>query len=196
MRDKILGQFLPSFMTEPALRLESETLYLRPYRVEDFEQWSNARLQGRDYLQPFEPFWRIEDCTEAAFRLRVRHFQDEARAGRMFCFLSFCKKSDALVGGVSLLQITRKAAQNCFIGYWCAPDYLRQGRTREAVARAIDFAFHDLDLYRVQASCMPENHASLALLKSLNFAEEGLARNYLEINGHRRDHLLLALCRE
>ncbi|NJN00832.1 MAG: 30S ribosomal protein S5 alanine N-acetyltransferase, partial [Aquincola sp.] len=48
-------------------------------------------------------------------------------------------------------------------------------------------------LRRVQANVLPDNTRSLALLDRLGFAREGLAREYLFIDGAWRDHVLTAL---
>ena len=45
----------------------------------------------------------------------------------------------------------------------------------------------------MQANYIPENHRSARLLQRLGFRVEGLARNYLFINGAWRDHVLAAL---
>ena len=45
-------------------------------------------------------------------------------------------------------------------------------------------------LHRVEAACLPENHASHRLLLKSGFYEEGMARAYLKINGAWRDHVL------
>ena len=43
------------------------------------------------------------------------------------------------------------------------------------------------------ANYMPDNLRSAALLKRLGFEVEGLAKNYLYINGQWRDHVLTSL---
>jgi ribosomal-protein-alanine N-acetyltransferase len=50
-----------------------------------------------------------------------------------------------------------------------------------------------LRLHRVQANHLPENQRSARLLQRLGFRVEGLAREYLYINGAWRDHVLTAL---
>lgn len=56
-------------------------------------------------------------------------------------------------------------------------------------------AFDKLGLHRIEAACMPDNHASMNLLRKCGFAEEGYAKKYLRINGQWRDHVLFALTR-
>jgi [ribosomal protein S5]-alanine N-acetyltransferase len=47
-------------------------------------------------------------------------------------------------------------------------------------------------LHRVQANVRHENTRSLALLMRLGFEREGLAREYLFIDGAWRDHVMTA----
>jgi ribosomal-protein-alanine N-acetyltransferase len=63
----------------------------------------------------------------------------------------------------------------------------------EAVRTLIPFAFGTLRLHRLEAACIPTNAASTRLLEKLGFVREGLARQYLCINGLWQDHLLYAL---
>jgi len=57
------------------------------------------------------------------------------------------------------------------------------------------FVFDELRLHRLEAACLPRNEPSKAVLGKVGFHEEGLARQYLRINGQWADHLLYALLR-
>ena len=59
----------------------------------------------------------------------------------------------------------------------------------EAVGCVLDYAFDTLKLHRVEAACLPSNEASRRLLQKCGFREEGLARQYLKINGRWCDHV-------
>jgi ribosomal-protein-alanine N-acetyltransferase len=61
-----------------------------------------------------------------------------------------------------------------------------------AVNAVIPFAFGTLKLHRVEAACIPGNAASIGLLEKTGFRREGLARQYLCIDGVWQDHLLYA----
>jgi ribosomal-protein-alanine N-acetyltransferase len=52
----------------------------------------------------------------------------------------------------------------------------------------VGYAFTTLKLHRVEANIMPENKASLALIRKCGFRFEGLAKRYLQINGRWSDH--------
>jgi ribosomal-protein-alanine N-acetyltransferase len=62
-----------------------------------------------------------------------------------------------------------------------------------AVRAVVPFVFDSLELHRLEAACLPENTASMRLLERVGFKREGLARQYLRINGDWRDHVLYAL---
>ena len=48
-------------------------------------------------------------------------------------------------------------------------------------------------MHRIMANYMPHNMRSGNLLAKLGFEREGYARQYLQINGEWRDHVLTAL---
>mgnify|MGYP003420292857 FL=1 len=65
---------------------------------------------------------------------------------------------------------------------------------REALAAALADVFGPrVALHRVQANARPENTRSLLLLARLGFVVEGVAEEYLFIDGAWRDHVLTAL---
>ena len=99
----------------------------------------------------------------------------------------------ALIGTVNLNEIVRGAFQSCYMGYWIGAPYARQGYMTEAVALAVQFAFEDLGLHRVEANIIPENTPSIALVRRLGFRKEGLSLRYLRIAGTWRDHERWAL---
>ena len=98
------------------------------------------------------------------------------------------------MGSIGLSQIARGAFHNAMLGY--AIDGARQGQglMHEALQAVIAHAFSPaVHLHRIQANVRPENHRSLALLQRLGFEYEGLAREYLFIDGAWRDHRMFAL---
>ena len=50
-----------------------------------------------------------------------------------------------------------------------------------------------INLHRIQAAVRPENWRSVEVLKRLGFSDEGLAPDYLFIDGLWRTHRLTAL---
>lgn len=176
--------------------LESARLVLRRARLHDHPEWAALRSQSRAFLQTWEPDWREDELSRANFRRKLRRYEDDAEAGRAFAFLSWRKGDRALLGGITLGQIRRGAAQTAMLGYWIGAPFARQGYTLEAARAVLHLAFGALDLHRVEACCMPENTASLGVLSQLGFQQEGRLRQALHIAGAWRDHVLLSLLRE
>ena len=55
---------------------------------------------------------------------------------------------------------------------------------REAVRAAIDIAFHDLKLHRVEAGVEPRNRRSILLARSLGLRKEGLKKRAVQLRAN------------
>jgi ribosomal-protein-alanine N-acetyltransferase len=98
------------------------------------------------------------------------------------------------LGQIHFSQIARRAFHNAMLGYAIDRAHEGRGLMREALAAALADAFSPrVHLHRVQANVRPENVRSLGLLSRLGFEQEGLAREYLFIDGAWRDHVMTAL---
>jgi ribosomal-protein-alanine N-acetyltransferase len=172
--------------------LAAGRIRLRLPAVSDFAVWAAERADSAAFLKPYEPIWPADDLTRPAFRRRVRRNGREARERTAFAFLLFRAGDGALLGGLTLSNVRYGVARSCFLGYWMGRRHAGQGYMREAVALALDFAFDELGLHRVEASTLVDNARSIGLLKRSGFAEEGLARAYLLIDGRWQDHLRFA----
>ena len=86
--------------------------------------------------------------------------------------------------------------RRCEIGYALGADHWGQGLAGEAVARALAFAFDELDLARIEADVDPRNDASIRLLERLGFQREGLLRARWRVAGEVQDALVYGLLRE
>jgi len=79
------------------------------------------------------------------------------------------------------------------IGFDLNRHYWRRGIMREALRRILRFGFEAMKLNRIEADVSAENAASLALLKSLGFQQEGYQREQYFDEGTFHDLVLLAL---
>ncbi|MFW5814425.1 MAG: GNAT family N-acetyltransferase [Spirochaetota bacterium] len=100
-----------------------------------------------------------------------------------------------LIGSITLSSIVRGFFQSCYLGYKMDERYVRQGYMREALAAVLDYAFSTEGLHRVEANVMPANRASRGLLEAIGFREEGVARDYLRIQGRWEDHVHMVMLR-
>ena len=100
--------------------------------------------------------------------------------------------TDAVIGTCTLahLSITHERAE---IGFALRQNRWGQGLGSEAVTAAIDFAFKELGLHRVEADVDPRNERSLRLLERLGFRREGYLRERYCMNGERQDAVMMAV---
>ncbi len=179
----------PSYVPLPP-ELSDAKVRLRPPRFADFRAWQAVREQSRAFLEPWEPVWESDMLTRAAYRKRVRLTVRDWREDRGYGFHVFALPGQALVGGVNLTGVRRRAAQYASLGYWMGSAHANSGLMTAALRLLLPAAFQEFGLHRVEAACIPDNLPSLALLDKFGFRAVGLARQYLRINGAWRDHVL------
>lgn len=177
------------------LKIETERLTLRPPVHGDFRAWATLRREGEAYLRPWEPSWSADHLTRKAFTNRVYWAQRSIAGGSAVPLFLFRREGEQLVGAITLDNIRRGPAQAGTLGYWTGEVFARQGYMREAIGAVVHHAFTRLDLSRIEAACLPENHPSRGLLEKSGFKYEGVAQSYLQIAGRWRTHVLYACLR-
>lgn len=188
-----MALFRTASLAESIPVIEGVGVALRLPDAADYLEWAAVREQSRGFLTPWEPTWPSDDLTRAAYRRRLRRYAEDVRTDQGYAFFVFRRTDNALVGGLTLANVRRGVAQAGSLGYWMGAPYARNGYMAQAVRALIPFAFGPLRLHRLEAACIPTNAASIGLLKKTGFQYEGLARQYLCINGVWQDHLLFAL---
>jgi len=171
-------------------------LFLRMPSLGDYPAWARLRAESRAFLTPWEPTWPADDLTRTAFRRRIRRYHAEVREDRAYPFFIFRQNDYVLLGGITLSNVTRGMTQTATIGYWMGERFSNHGHMSAAVSALTPFAFTALRLHRLEAACLPHNHASMRLLEKVGFRREGLARGLVCINGRWQDHIVFALLSE
>ncbi|MEO1227043.1 MAG: GNAT family protein [Pseudomonadota bacterium] len=196
--DRVLGLLRPTLgrNTFPAVRLETNRLYIRHARPKDWKAWAALRRANREFLTPWEPTWPADAFSRRTFVRRLRRQLADWKADRGYSLLVFSRADDQLVGGVTLSAVRRGVAQMASMGYWVGEAFTRRGYMSEAAKSVLGFGFRQLGLHRIEAACLPNNEASRRLLLRVGFTEEGFAKAYLRINGSWRDHILFGMARE
>ena len=179
-------------LSEPAPAIMGAGVSLRLPQPGDYGEWAALRETSRAFLTPWEPIWPSDDLTRGAFRRRIKRYAEDQRNDLAYAFLIFRSQDNALVGGLTLANIRRGVAQTGSIGYWVGAPFARHGYMTAAVRAVVPYCFGALRLHRLEAACIPDNAASVALLEKTGFQREGYARGYLCINGIWHDHLLYA----
>jgi ribosomal-protein-alanine N-acetyltransferase len=183
-------------ITSKPIKLEGQRIYLRTPLMEDYLEWRRLRQGSKSFLQTWEPLWSIYEFERNTFKHRIKAYNKQIRQSNAYPFFIFKKDSNTLIGGINLTDVKRRSSQSANLGYWMGVPFNNQGFMSEAVNTVVNYAFHGLNLHRIQASCIPHNAASIQVLRKNHFVEEGLGRSYLKINGSWQDHLLFARINE
>ena len=152
--------------------LSDGVVTLRPLREDDVPPMLAA---FRDDPELGAAIGVEEDPAEDALLARVGRAADDAAEGVAVELAIASADGDELLGTMALVRFDWRHGR-CEIGFWLAPQARRQGLGRRATALALDWAFDELHMRRVEISTLPENEATMALARSLGFAEEGLLR--------------------
>lgn len=181
-------------MSYPA-PIVTERLVIRIPVVADAERIARFCVANRAHLAPWEParpeayftpeFWREEIA-------RLDRLREEDR-GVSFLFLRRGTPHGEAVGRCSITNLVRGPFQAAHLGFAMAADAQGKGLMFEGLAEVVHYAFAELGLHRLMANYRPENVRSARLLERLGFRVEGLAKDYLRIDGEWRDHVLTAL---
>lgn len=178
--------------------LHGERVIVRAPQAHDYKEWRALRHDSRAFLKPFEPRWTEADLGRSVYFARLKRGLQEAEQGTDYTFFIFVieRGEQRLVGGLTLSNIRRRAAQFVTLGYWMGERYAGHGYMSEAVGAVLPFVFDTLGLHRIHAAFLPDNLASRRVLEKNGFKEEGYAEKYLQIDGKWADHVLFGLTRE
>ncbi len=151
--------------------------------------------RNRAHLAPWDPPTTADFYTEAVQARRLRDAAAAFRAGTGYRYLlQPIGDTSRVVGTVNFSNIVRGPFQSCNLGYALDQALEGQALMTEALRSAIVEMFSPrVNLHRIQAAFRPENWRSAEVLKRIGFDDEGLAPDYLFIDGAWRMHRLVAL---
>jgi ribosomal-protein-alanine N-acetyltransferase len=161
----------------------------RPLVLEDAAVLASLVQENREFLAPWQPvrpdrYFTREGQADAVQQAVERRASGTAES------LAIVDATNEVVGTISLQSIIRGAFQSCTVGYWLAESAQGQGLATQALREAVDLAFGDLRLHRVQAETMARNVRSQRVLDRAGFVRYGHAETYMHIAGEWQDNLL------
>ena len=156
--------------------------------VRDFQR------RNRHHFAPWDPPTAEVFYTEDFQRERLHQAADAFAADTAWrWWLVRQDRPGRVVGSVHVSQVSRGAFQSAMLGYALDAAQQGQGLMHEALAATVDEVFSPVvNLHRLQANHRPENLRSAAVLQRLGFVREGVAPQYLYIDGAWRDHVVTA----
>lgn len=149
-------------------------------------------IQNKRHLSKWEPVQPDSYYTEHYWKQRIEQIQQDFLADKSCC-LNIYTKSGELTGMVNFNNFIRGCFQSCFLGFKLSENMQGKGIMTECLQVAITYVFEELNLHRISANYMPHNKASARVLKKCGFQQEGIAEDYLYINGKWEKHVLTSL---
>lgn len=161
---------------------------LRPLAGTDAADLARAYRDNREHLAPWEPVRDEAFYGEAGQGEQIAGKLADLAAGTEVPWV--LTSEDRIIGAITLSGIVRGPFLNAHVGYWVDARFQGRGLGSAALEYALQHARDDLRLHRVQASVLPGNVASRAVLHRARFTLIGTAPSYLRIAGRWQDHLL------
>lgn len=146
--------------------------------------------RNRVFLSQWEAKKPTDFYTESYMKHLLNTEAMQYCEGKLHKFYIFEKDNEErIIGTIALNEIVRGCFQSCFLGYRLDGDEINKGYMSEATEAVVRYAFEELNLHRIEGNIMPKNKASLKVLEGQGFYNEGLAKDYLLINGRWEDHI-------
>lgn len=176
----------------PWLPLKTERLVLRDFRVEDepdiYEYASDPEVvRFAD--------WGPSDISTIRSNL-LRRLQEQESWPRNSMDVAVESPCDTALIGVVRITVLDRANRTADFGYTFKRSVWNNGYATEATRALLRWAFSNLNLHRVYATCDVRNHASYRVMEKLGMRREALFRKDVLQKGQWRDSYLYAVLAE
>lgn len=171
----------------------TKRLIIRPLELRDHENWRQAYSMMKPAQSEWdESSWKDAELTKLKFRKIVDEQKKYRKQDRFYSFAVFLKEDGVLIGAVDIMDVSRLRFQSAFLGYRIFNKYWGEGYAIEASRAALNIAFTDLKLHRIEAGIEPHNKVSIRVAKSIGLRKEGLSLRRILHRGKWVDLMLFA----
>ena len=170
------------------LALETENLRLSVLRKSEAARISEYFIKNREFHRKFSQTRTDEYFTVSTQRKYLAYDCESFLDGTLVPLWISLKGNDQVIGRVSFFNFAFGGMMSCACGYHLDKDHTGRGYMTEALRGAMTFVFDEYKMHRIEAFILPENEASINLVKRLGFHYEGMRISYMHINGEYRDH--------
>lgn len=168
-------------------KIDNSVILTQP-SIDDRDKFLEQVEKSRDIHYP----WVSPPSNENKFN----EYIDKLHSENQYGFFLKLKTNYKLIGVININEIVRGCFQSGYLGFYVFNNYQGQGLMSEGMHAAIQHAFSELNLHRLEANIQPGNKPSISLVKRVGFKHEGFSKRYLFINDDWRDHERFALTKE
>ena len=101
-------------------------------------------------------------------------------------------EKESLIGTIGFWRII-KEHYRAEIGYMLLPQYWKQGFTKEAMLKVIDYGFREMKLHSIEAHINPKNIGSATVLEKTGFVREAYFKEDFFFDGAFEDTAIYSL---
>lgn len=163
-------------------------LLLAPIQACDLEAVTEFEVSNRRFFERHVNARGDDYYAAGGIQRAIDHALADAAADRAFQFLGR-SANGTLVVRVNLSRVRRRHFMSAELGYRVGEVFQRQGYATQAVQGALQFAFGELRLRRVEATASPANQASCRVLERTRFREFGRSTRSFQLAGRWHDLL-------
>jgi len=174
--------------------IETDRLMLSSIQSDSAMLVTDFYRRNLSWLSDYEPNlstqYMLDDFNEAILKYEF----DKTRNGSFIRYwFSLKNEPNRLLGTVVFQNIMHGPFKKCEIGYKLDRFDQGKGYAYEACDAAIRSIIAEERLHRIYAMVEKTNKRSIALIERLSFANEGMIKDYVQINGTWRDCLIYSL---
>ena len=173
--------------------ISTKNCILRLPEPEESQLICDFAIQNKAYLQQWEPLQPDNYYKNDYWKDKITQLHEDFVHDKSCCMSIYLQENQQLIGMVNYSNFVRGAFQSCFLGFKIDEEMQDKGLMTEVLQAFISYVFETLNLHRIAANYMPHNIASAKVLEKCGFQQEGLAEDYLFINGKWKKHVLTSL---
>ncbi|MGE4210220.1 MAG: GNAT family N-acetyltransferase [Oligoflexales bacterium] len=162
---------------------KSDRLCVRPYNLSDYTGCQDARENRLSKINKFDDEIDITQFhSREDFKKMIDAQRERGKLETHFAFGVFDVFTGFHLGGVELF-VLNKQLRWANLGYSIHNQYWGRGYATEACGLALQIAFIDLNLHRVEAATRPENKAAIQVAQKAGLVHEGIRKKFFAAQG-------------
>lgn len=167
-------------------------LSLKLVELKDADRVFMLTDQSREYLREWLPWLDGTTSVEDTKGFIKSCLKDYAENNSITTFVLY-KGEIVGIAGYNKIDWTNKIA---YIGYWLGKEYQGKGIMTRVAKALTEYAFHELELNRVDISAAVKNEKSRSIPEKLGFVNEGCIRQAEWLYNHYVDHIVYGMLAE
>jgi len=150
--------------------------------------------RNRQHLKPWlpKPGGNLADLVFWANWVEMSHALFQHRRAVHLVMRGRGENAALVLGQVDHSLVLPAPFDSAILGFQIDYQFEGKGLMREAVGLGVEYMLRVFGVHRIVAAYVVGNDRSARLLQNLGFVEEGISRDFLEIDGAKRDHVVTA----